>query len=175
MLGLSVAAASVWAAPGLHGVFGAGLGLLMFAIAVVDARHFIIPDPLTALAFALALVNAGFSEWDPVIESVLMAVVRGTVVAVAFLALRVAYRRIRHRQGIGLGDVKLGGVAGAWLGWTTIPIAVEVAAFAALAIYILLQVIGGRPIRSTGRLPFGCFFGPAIWLGWLFEAMVNAS
>jgi hypothetical protein len=27
-------------------------------------------------------------------------------------------------------------------------------------------------VLATGRLPFGLFLAPAIWLGWLIEAML---
>jgi hypothetical protein len=52
------AAASIIAAPGLGGAAGAGLACLMVAIAVVDARRFIIPDEFNAAALALGLVDA---------------------------------------------------------------------------------------------------------------------
>jgi leader peptidase (prepilin peptidase) / N-methyltransferase len=98
------------------------------------------------------------------------------VLAAGFLALRVTYHQIRGRQGIGLGDVKLAAVAGAWLEWTTIPIpiAIEIAALAALATIGTRQFARGRPLRATGRLPFGLFLAPAIWLGWLLEATLFA-
>ena len=54
--------------------------------------------------------------------------------AAAFFGLWALYRRLRGREGIGLGDVKLAGVAGVWLDWPTIPVAVEIAALAALAV-----------------------------------------
>jgi leader peptidase (prepilin peptidase)/N-methyltransferase len=57
---------------------------------------------------------------------------------------------------------------------TTIPIAVEIAALAALAVYALRRSMTGRPIRATARLPFGLFFAPAIWLCWLLEATLLA-
>jgi len=66
-----------------------------------------------------------------------------------------------------LGDVKLAGVAGAWLDWLTIPIAVEIAAVAALAAYVMR----GRSVDPMTRLPFGLFFAPGIWLGWLIDTM----
>jgi leader peptidase (prepilin peptidase)/N-methyltransferase len=125
-------AASIWVAPGLPGYLGAALALTTLAIAIIDARLFVIPDELTAAGFILALVKAAVTE-PQAIEAVAFAVLRGALLALLFFALRSGYRRLRGREGIGLGDVKLAGVAGAWLSWLTIPIAVEVAALAALA------------------------------------------
>ena len=70
------------------------------------------------------------------------------MLALLFLGLRAVYRRLRGRDGIGLGDVKLAGVAGAWLGWVTIPIAIEIAALAAIAVYLRAPLRGaaGRSI-----------------------------
>ena len=79
---------------------------------------------------------------------------------------------MRGREGLGLGDVKLAGVAGAWLDWATVPLAAEVAALAALGCYVVGRISTGRPISATNRMPFGFFLAPAIWLGWLFEVAV---
>jgi leader peptidase (prepilin peptidase)/N-methyltransferase len=171
---MATVAASVAVAPGMPGVLGAALGLVMLAIAAIDARRFIIPDELTAAGLALALVNAGLDAWPDawsvILAGIGMAALRGVVLAAAFLALRALYYRVRHREGIGLGDVKLAGVAGAWLQWATIPVAIEIAALAALAVYTVRHVAGGHVMSATARLPFGLFLAPAIWLGWLLEA-----
>ncbi|HYS49484.1 MAG TPA: A24 family peptidase [Xanthobacteraceae bacterium] len=172
---LAAAATSLAVAPGLRGVLGAGLALAMVAIAAIDARHFIIPDVLSGAAFALALANAAIDPWGTVLEGLGAALLRGAVLAASFFALRAVYYRIRGREGIGLGDVKLAGVAGAWLDWTTIPIAIEIAALAALAVYLLRQFAGRRPVSAMARLPFGLFLAPAIWLGWLLDATLLAS
>jgi leader peptidase (prepilin peptidase) / N-methyltransferase len=169
ILAVAAAAASLAVAPGLGGVLGAGLSLVMLAIAAIDTRRFIIPDALTLTALALALANAGLDE-GAVLQGVGTALLRGAVLALSFLAMREVYYRIRQREGIGLGDIKLAGVAGAWLDWATIPVAVEIAALAALAIYVTRQLAGGRAVSATARLPFGLFFAPAIWLGWLLQA-----
>jgi leader peptidase (prepilin peptidase)/N-methyltransferase len=166
LIALAVIAASVLAAPGLPGLLGAGLGVLMMTIAVVDARHFIIPNALTLAAFGLAVANAGTQQqW----EGVLMALLRSAVVALGFLIVRAGYQWLRGRQGIGLGDVKLAGVAGAWLTWTVLPIAIDIAALAALAVYALRRLVGNRPVQRFTRVPFGLFFAPAIWLCWLLQ------
>jgi leader peptidase (prepilin peptidase) / N-methyltransferase len=166
LIALALIAASVLAAPGLAGLLGAGLGVLMMTIAVVDARHFIIPNALTLAAFGIAVVNSGMQQqW----EGVLMALLRAAVVALGFLIVRAGYQWLRGRQGIGLGDVKLAGVAGAWLGWTVLPIAIDIAAIAALAVYALRRLVGGRAVRRFTRVPFGLFFAPAIWLCWVLQ------
>jgi leader peptidase (prepilin peptidase)/N-methyltransferase len=141
----------------------------MVAIAVVDRRSFVIPDALTAAGLGLAVVHAAAQEPDAMVHAVLLAGVRGAALAVLFLIFRSVYARIRGRQGLGLGDVKLAAVAGAWLDWSLMPIAVELAAVAALCAYVLRQAVLGRPISVTNRVPFGLFFAPAIWACWVLE------
>ena len=165
-------AASVLLLPDARGVAGGGLALLMIAIAVVDARRFIIPDELTIAALALGFVHAALLDTDAIMQSLATAALRGAVLAAAFWGLRIAYGRLRGREGIGLGDVKLAGVAGVWLDWATMPVAVEIAALAALAVYAVRRFRGGRSVRRTIRLPFGLFFAPAIWIGWLLESIL---
>ena len=53
-----------------------------------------------------------------------------------------------------------------------LPVAIQIAAFTALTFFLLRSLVGGRPIRTTGRLPFGLFLAPAIWTCWLLEAML---
>jgi len=173
-IAVAAVVASAWAAPDLRGMFGAGLALLMLAIAVVDARHYIIPDALTAAAIALAFLNAGMDDGGAPLAGIAEAALRGAVLAAAFLAVRAVYGRVRGRQAIGLGDVKLAAVAGAWLGWMAMPIAVEIAALAALAAYGLRHLAGGAPIRLTEKVPFGLFFAPAIWVCWFVEGALLA-
>lgn len=166
-----VVIASLMAAPGASGFFGAALGLLMLAIAVADARVYIIPDQLTLAALLLALAETAVSGFENMPENMALATLRGLVLALGFLALRDLYYRLRHRQGIGLGDVKLAAVAGAWLDWPLIPVAIEIAAVLALIVYITSQLILRQPLRATAKLPFGVFFAPAIWFCWLLGAL----
>jgi leader peptidase (prepilin peptidase) / N-methyltransferase len=157
--------------PGLRGYLGAGLGLVAVAIAYVDARRFIIPDELSVAGLILALGNARVMAPYATLEAVGMACLRGLVLAFLFFLLREAYRRYRGRDGLGLGDVKLAGVAGAWLDWLSAALAVEIAALSALAFFALWHVSGRGTFRATSRIPFGVFFAPAIWIAWLIEAV----
>src|SRR5215468_3864442 len=163
------AGTSIAVAPDLRGVLGALLALMMLAIALNDARIGIIPDEWSAAGLTLALLNAVLQNPDRMVEAMAAAVLRGGVLSLLFLGLRVAYRGLRGREGIGLGDVKLAVVAGAWLDWLTIPIVVELAAVAGLLTFLVRRYWFGQRLHMTSRLPFGMFFAPAIWLGWLLE------
>jgi leader peptidase (prepilin peptidase) / N-methyltransferase len=158
----------------LEGAFGAVLALLMLAIAVSDARHFLVPNVLTAPAFLLGLVFAALFDATPVVAALTVCLLRALVAALPFLALMVVYQALRGRPGLGLGDVKLAAVAGAWLDWFTIAWAIEAAAVAALVAFAVWRYILHRPVTAATRLPFGLFFAPAIWLGWIADRIAAA-
>jgi leader peptidase (prepilin peptidase)/N-methyltransferase len=157
--------------PGVRGYLGAALALVAAAIAAVDARRLIIPNELSAAGLVLALVNAWVSVPYGMLEAVGFALLRGAALAFLFLALRAVYARLRGRDGLGLGDVKLAGVAGAWLDWLSALLAVEIAALGALAFFALWHLSGRRTFQATSRVPFGVFLAPAIWIAWLIEAV----
>ena len=161
---------SIIAAPGTAGWLGAALALLAIAIAAIDARHFIIPDSLNAAGLALGLLCAATLGEGSLAEELGAAALRAGALALVFFLLRELYLKLRGHQGIGLGDVKLAAVAGAWLDWTAMPIAIEIAAVSALVVYAARHFIFRRPVHATTRLPFGLFFAPAIWLGWVLQA-----
>ena len=164
---------SLIAAPGVGGILGAALALVAIAVAVIDARWFIIPNELSAAAFALGLMHAAVTE-PSVLQAVLFAALRGAMIALLFLALREGYRRLRGRDGIGLGDVKLSAAAGAWLSWIAVPIAIEIAALAAIAAFAVRHYLGGRPLDAALKFPFGMFLAPSIWLAWLIDVTLLA-
>lgn len=171
LLAVSCCAVSVDVAPGAVGYCGAGLALIMLAIAVSDWQSFIIPDRLNLAGAALAVVHAAAREPDAMISAVANATLRAAVLALMFFTVRQVYARVRGRQGLGLGDVKLAGVAGAWLGVSTIPISIELAVAAALSGYVVRQMISQKPVSRLERLPFGFFFAPSVWLCWLIEML----
>ena len=179
LLALTAVAAvlvSVASAPGAIGVLGASLAIVMLTIAVIDGTSFIIPNWLNAAGLLVALAHAAVQELDAapgtLVLAVMAAALRGTVLALVFLLIRSVYVRVRGRQGLGLGDVKLAAVAGAWLDWQMIPVVLEIAAFAALSAYLLRRLAFGQPLRATNRVPFGLFFAPAIWVCWLLETLL---
>jgi leader peptidase (prepilin peptidase) / N-methyltransferase len=160
---------SVAVAPGWSGAGGAVLAGSMLAIAFVDRRRMIIPDELNALAFIVGLVAAGAGEGAVSIVAILQALARASLMFVLFFAFRAAFRALRGVEGMGFGDVKLAAVAGVWLDWAFLPVAVEIAALSALAVALYAH-FRGDGFDAKARLPFGAFFAPSIWICWALAA-----
>ena len=161
--------ASLVTAPAAEGLYGAFLAALMLAIAANDARHYLIPNELTGAAFALALLRAAAFVPDIGAEALLWPVARAVAVALPLLLLMLAYRYWRGRDGLGLGDIKLAAVCGAWLDLATVAAVIELAALLAIGAYVANAALQRKPLRGTAFLPFGLFLAPSIWIGWLGE------
>lgn len=147
------------------------LGFAMALITLADMRHFRVPDVVSLPAIAVgALANVAVfhsADWrGGLYESVIGA----GLASGAFYLLRAAYYRFRGVEGLGLGDVKLAAVAGAWLGLEPLPMLVLVAAIAALAAVLMRAIMTpGVRIDRSSAIPFGSFLAPAILLFWLWR------
>jgi leader peptidase (prepilin peptidase)/N-methyltransferase len=86
-------------------------------------------------------------------------------VALLLLAIRWLYRAIRHREGMGLGDVKLIAMIAAFLGFWPAILSLFIGVLVA-SLYGVLLLIRGRAI-ATAKLPFGSF----LCAGGLFAAV----
>ncbi len=142
---------------------GCGLGWTLLTLAWIDALHMRLPDVLT---LPLLLAGLAATWWlDP---DTLAAHAMGAAAGyLSIAALAVAYRRLRGRDGIGLGDAKLLGAAGAWLGWQALPWVVLSAALAGIGVAVLSQLRGATITRATA-LPFGPCLAVAIWAIFLY-------
>jgi len=167
--GAGAVLASIAVAPGWSGVCGAVLAGLMLAIAVIDHRRMIIPDELNALAFIVGLVAAGVGTQSPSSIVIAQALVRASLMFILFFAFRVVFRMLRGAEGMGFGDVKLAAVAGVWLEWAFLPVAVEIAALSALAVALYAR-FRDHGFDPKAKLPFGAFFAPAVWICWVLAA-----
>jgi leader peptidase (prepilin peptidase)/N-methyltransferase len=148
------------------------LGWTMLAIAVVDARRFIIPDVLSLPAIPAGLLASGRLLEPSVAEIVRIDHVLGMLAGgLGLWLVRAAYFRMRQREGLGLGDVKLAAVAGAWIGWQSLSDVILLAAALALSLVIALSLVRGKELSAAARVPFGCFLAPSIWLVWALGAL----
>jgi leader peptidase (prepilin peptidase)/N-methyltransferase len=90
---------------------------------------------------------------------------------VGFALIAWLYRRLRGREGLGLGDAKLLGAGGAWLGWQALPSVVALGAAIALALALAGAAAGGK-LSATTRIAFGPYLALAIWVVWLYGPLV---
>ncbi|HIE2219701.1 TPA: prepilin peptidase [Serratia marcescens] len=132
--------------------------VLLIALAWLDGRHRWLPDRLTQpLLWGGLLCNLD-ARWAPLDDAVIGAAAGYG----ALWLLNALYRQVRRRNGIGQGDFKLLAALGAWLGWTTLPLLVCLAAAFGLG----LAVAHGRHPRRGWRTPqpFGIALAAAGWL-----------
>jgi leader peptidase (prepilin peptidase)/N-methyltransferase len=138
------------------------LGWTLLTLSWIDFRCMWLPDLLTlplllaGLAFTLAVRPAD-------------AAVHAASAAIGYLGLRSvswSYRIIRGREGIGGGDAKLLGAAGAWLGLPGLPYVLLLAALLGLAMAACLA-LRGRRLHAGTALPFGPCLALAFWLIWM--------
>ncbi|MBD3333926.1 MAG: prepilin peptidase [Candidatus Eisenbacteria bacterium] len=133
-------------------LFALGLVLVLF----IDLEHQIIPDIITLPGIVLG-ITAGFWLEDGV-GTRLAGAAAGSL---GLFALGGLYKLLTGVEGLGLGDVKLMGMVGAFLGWQG---ALGVVLLGSLAGSLagLALVAAGRAGRRT-MLPFGSFLAPAAW------------
>ncbi len=138
------------------------LCVLGVVLTLIDIRHGIIPDWLNASIAGLGLFRAVLS--DGAIAGV-TALCEALIVGLIFWLLRRLYFRLRHTQGLGLGDVKFLAAAGIWTGLAGLPFLLLLAASMALAAAGFLHLADGRLTARTS-IPFGPFlaFGLAAFL-----------
>ncbi|WP_204115942.1 prepilin peptidase [Shimia biformata] len=145
--------------PALVGLVALVLWLLL-ALALTDLLWLRLPDLLTGALLVLALVLAIAGHGPPVLMALLGAGIGGG----SFWLIRVTYRTLRGREGLGLGDVKLMAGIGALLGPFAIPLVVLVAAASLLAVAGLRHLTGTARLSATAPLPFGAALAGAAGL-----------
>lgn len=136
---------------------------ILLALVACDLMWFRLPDLLTGALLAVAL---GLAWWtgQPALDMALWGAVIG---AGSFWALRVGYRALRDREGLGLGDVKLMAGLGAALGPYDIPLMALVAAVAGLAVALTGRLRSAQALRPTRPLPFGAALAAATGVIWV--------
>lgn len=137
-------------------------GWWLLTLAWIDLRRWLLPDLLTLPLIVAGLAVAAALDPDTLLDRAL-----GAALGYAALrALAVFYKIVRQREGLGRGDAKLLGAAGAWVGATALPQVILLAALAALLAAAALRLVGVR-LHARSALPFGPFLALAIWTIWL--------
>ena len=153
-------------------VASAVLGILMISGADVDARTLLLPDIVTWGGFGSGLIASAALDPDDPWRAIAVAIVRAGGTALALALLQWCYTRLRGREGLGLGDIKLASAVGAWLPVEAIPMCFGLASGAAL-VAVLHARLRGEAVDAFTKVPFGAFLCPALWLVFYGASLSN--
>lgn len=116
-----------------------------------------VPVPESLAAFVLFLMGLGST---PRVQWILDAALGAALPAFLLWLAGWLYERLRHREGLGLGDVKLIAMVGSFLGFTGALYTLLLGSIAGSVIgYGYIRLAGKDP--ATYELPFGTFLGAA--------------
>ncbi|WP_412552902.1 prepilin peptidase [Shimia sp. MIT1388] len=134
---------------------------LLLGLAFADALWMRLPDALTAMLFCWVL---GWAYLSPM-QDLPAAMLGAALGAGSFLVLRIVYRLLRGREGLGLGDVKLMAGLGAFAGPLDLPILALGASLAGLGWAAVS--LKSKQDSAGEAIPFGtmlCFAAGLMWL-----------
>lgn len=149
---------------------------ILVVITVIDLEHHLIPDRITLPGIVVGLAasaTVGRTLW---LDSVLGVLLGGGI----FFAIIQASHLILGVPGMGGGDLKLGAMLGAFLGWKLLLLGLFLAVLVGAAVAVVLLAAGRKGRKDP--VPFGPFLalgGAAslFWgeemLRWYFSAFVG--
>ena len=128
---------------------------LLFACAMIvlffiDLRHQILPNVITLPGIAIGFILSFFLPpgW-------LASLIGALAGAGVLFAVYEAYYRLRGVEGLGMGDIKMLAMIGAFLGWQLMLVTLVLASFAGSLLGIGLIAAGRGSMQL--KLPFGTF------------------
>ena len=136
------------------------LSVFFVIIFFIDLKHFIIPNSLT-----FPLMFIGFiKSFDPNLDNFLFpnyinSLIGGVIGYLIIWLIIFVYKKVRNKEGMGLGDAKLLSAIGFWFGWVSIPFVLFLSSIIALGFSLPSLVNKSKNLSS--QIPFG----PYIVLG----------
>ena len=144
--------------------FGVSLTtLLLFVLSIsfviiffIDFKHFIIPNELTYPLMIIGLLKSFDPNLNTTLFPNLVNSLAGGFFGYAIIWLIIfTYKKIRNKEGMGLGDAKLLSAIGFWFGWMSIPFIIFFSSIAAL-ISVIPDLITNKK-KLSSQIPFGPF------------------
>ena len=122
----------------------------LIVLVTIDLQHKILPNAITIPGIVAGFVASWFLP--PGWMSSLIGIAAG---GGALLATAEAYYRVRGQEGLGMGDVKMLAMIGAFLGWPLMLLTLVRASFAGSIVGVALLASGRGTMQAA--LPFGTF------------------
>ena len=161
-------------------------GAILIALVFSDLEERILPDEFTLGGTALGVIFAAFvpptggilrliffSPGKERLLSVADAVFAAGLCAGALWGVGALYQKMRHREGLGLGDVKMVAMIGAFLGLQGALLTLILGSLLGAIVGLAYVWFTGKD-ASTYELPFGTFLGvAALGVGFFGEVVFN--
>jgi leader peptidase (prepilin peptidase)/N-methyltransferase len=123
---------------------------LLIVLFAIDLEHHLLPNSITLPGIVIGFVFSFFTDTGWLASLIGMAIGGGLLYAVAEV-----YYRVRHEEGLGMGDVKMLAMIGAFLGWQLTLVTLVLASVAGSLVGIALIVTRHGGMKYA--LPFGTF------------------
>jgi leader peptidase (prepilin peptidase)/N-methyltransferase len=140
----------LWYGPSALLIVRLAFAWAMIALFVIDYQHQILPNVITIPGIVIGIL-ANFLAGPGWIASIIGAAVgAGSLYAIAEI-----YYRIRHEEGLGMGDVKMLGMIGAFLGWKLVLLTLVISSFLGSIVGVFVLVSRKESLKYA--MPFGTF------------------
>jgi len=141
----------------------------LIALGFIDFYHQILPDAITLPGLALALIYSLFRQDLNLTQSLI-----GAVSGAGFLLFVYgAYYLLRKKEGLGMGDVTMMLLIGAFLGWRLVLFTLILASFSGALVGVFFISFKKKDLQYS--LPFGTFLAPAAFVALLWgEKIIRA-
>ena len=151
---------------GIEGICASLFCWLLFGLIWMDAREYLLPDAFTLPGIMLGILcHYALPGEESRTRAALFSTASAAAIGGVLMLTALLYKLIRRRDGMGFGDVKLGAMTGAWLGWrlgaVSLFIAVLTGAVTGLVLTARRSTGVGAERLEPGRLPFGAFLAGA--------------
>jgi leader peptidase (prepilin peptidase)/N-methyltransferase len=126
------------------------LGTALIVLFMIDLEHHILPNSITLPGIIVGFAFSLVTHPGP-LDAFLGILVGGGVL----YGIALAYFLIRKEEGMGMGDVKMLAMIGAFLGWRAVLVTLVLSSFAGALIGVGLMALRRGSMRYA--LPFGTF------------------
>ena len=130
------------------------LSIFFIIIFFIDLKHFIIPNELTFPLMFIGFVKSFFPNLDiEIFPNFINSLVGGVLGYIVIWSIIFLYKKIKNKEGMGLGDAKLLSAIGFWFGWVSVPVIIFFSSLIAL-IYVSPTLIN-KSKNLSSQIPFG--------------------
>lgn len=161
-------------------ILAAAFSVLLVALSMIDAKHFLLPNRLLGIMAVLGLLYIlcesvylpPYLKWHIFFGARILT----AILAMAFmLGLGWLGKAASKREALGMGDVKMVGAITLWVDLDGLLITMLIASLLALpwALYSIAKRLIKHRKQSTTFIPFGPYLAIGAWIALMFHNQIR--